>query len=171
MISWKTYHSKPPDSLTREIPSRNSFLKKRKEEKRKKEKMAFLSMSRNINTPWCMRNLLRQNQRFASSKTREYIERETKYGAHNYAPLPVVLTRGEGVFMFDVDDKKYFDFLSGYSALNQVCFFFLVCVFFFSFFFFLFFYFVFVFVLISFFLISFFLLQCRDIVTLESSKF
>jgi len=48
-----------------------------------------------------------------------YIDLEEKYGAHNYHPIPVVLTRGEGVYVWDVDDKKYFDFLSGYSAVNQ----------------------------------------------------
>jgi ornithine--oxo-acid transaminase len=48
-----------------------------------------------------------------------YISLEEKYGAHNYHPLPVVLTRGEGVYAWDVEGKKYFDFLSGYSALNQ----------------------------------------------------
>ena len=48
-----------------------------------------------------------------------YIELEEKYGAHNYHPLPVVLNRGEGVYLWDVADKKYFDFLSGYSAVNQ----------------------------------------------------
>ncbi|TCK82700.1 ornithine--oxo-acid transaminase [Albibacterium bauzanense] len=49
----------------------------------------------------------------------DYIELENKYGAHNYHPLPVVLARGEGVFVWDVEGKKYFDFLSAYSALNQ----------------------------------------------------
>lgn len=49
----------------------------------------------------------------------EYIERELRYGAHNYHPLPVVLERGEGVFVWDVDKKRYFDFLSSYSAVNQ----------------------------------------------------
>ncbi len=44
---------------------------------------------------------------------------EDKYGAHNYHPLPVVLCRGEGVFMWDVEGKRYFDFLSAYSAVNQ----------------------------------------------------
>lgn len=44
---------------------------------------------------------------------------EDKYGAHNYHPLPVVLEKGEGVFVWDVDGKKYFDFLSAYSAVNQ----------------------------------------------------
>jgi ornithine--oxo-acid transaminase len=47
------------------------------------------------------------------------IELEDKYGAHNYHPLPVVLSRGEGVFVWDAEGKKYFDFLSAYSAVNQ----------------------------------------------------
>ncbi len=49
----------------------------------------------------------------------QYIEREDNYGAHNYAPIPVVLERGEGVFLWDVDGKRYYDFLSAYSAVNQ----------------------------------------------------
>ncbi len=49
----------------------------------------------------------------------QFIEREDQYGAHNYAPVPVVLTRGEGVHVWDVDGKQYFDFLSAYSAVNQ----------------------------------------------------
>ncbi len=48
-----------------------------------------------------------------------YIAREEKYGAHNYHPLPVVLERGKGVYVWDVDGKKYYDFLSAYSAVNQ----------------------------------------------------
>jgi ornithine--oxo-acid transaminase len=48
-----------------------------------------------------------------------YIELENKYGAHNYHPLPVVLSKGEGVHVWDINDKKYFDFLSAYSAVNQ----------------------------------------------------
>jgi ornithine--oxo-acid transaminase len=51
--------------------------------------------------------------------SRYYLELEEKYGAHNYHPLPVVLNRGEGVFLYDVEGKRYFDFLSGYSAVNQ----------------------------------------------------
>ncbi len=47
------------------------------------------------------------------------IELEDRYGAHNYHPLPVVLTRGEGVFLWDLEGKQYFDFLSAYSAVNQ----------------------------------------------------
>jgi ornithine--oxo-acid transaminase len=54
-----------------------------------------------------------------SPKTQYYIDLEEKYGAHNYHPLPVVLTRGEGVFVWDVEGRKYFDFLSAYSALNH----------------------------------------------------
>jgi ornithine--oxo-acid transaminase len=53
------------------------------------------------------------------SHTQECIDRDFSYGAKNYAPLPVVLTRGEGVFVWDVEGKKYFDMLSAYSALNQ----------------------------------------------------
>ena len=52
-------------------------------------------------------------------KTEEYIEIEDNYGAHNYHPLPVVLAKGEGVNVWDVDNKHYFDFLSAYSAVNQ----------------------------------------------------
>lgn len=52
-------------------------------------------------------------------KPEDYIAREEKYGAHNYHPLPVVLQRGEGIFVWDVEGKRYFDFLSGYSALSQ----------------------------------------------------
>lgn len=55
----------------------------------------------------------------ADSKTAAFLALEEKYGAHNYHPLPVVLDRGEGVFLWDVNDKRYFDFLSGYSAVNQ----------------------------------------------------
>ena len=52
-------------------------------------------------------------------KTNYYIDLENKYGAHNYHPLPVVLKRGEGIYVWDVNEKKYFDFLSAYSAVNQ----------------------------------------------------
>ena len=51
--------------------------------------------------------------------TQDYITREDKFGAHNYHPLPVVLDKGQGVFVWDVEGKKYFDFLSAYSAVNQ----------------------------------------------------
>ncbi|NNV57554.1 ornithine--oxo-acid transaminase [Limnovirga soli] len=54
-----------------------------------------------------------------SQQAAHYLHLEEKYGAHNYHPLPVVLNRGEGVFLWDVDGKKYYDFLSGYSAVNQ----------------------------------------------------
>ena len=51
--------------------------------------------------------------------TQDYIEKEDKFGAHNYHPLPVVLDKGQGVFVWDVEGRKYFDFLSAYSAVNQ----------------------------------------------------
>ncbi len=54
-----------------------------------------------------------------TANTQHYLDLEEKYGAHNYHPLPVVLNRGEGVFLYDVDGKRYYDFLSGYSAVNQ----------------------------------------------------
>ena len=53
------------------------------------------------------------------SKTQRAIALEDKYGAHNYHPLPVVLDRGQGVFVWDVEGKRYYDFLSAYSAVNQ----------------------------------------------------
>ncbi|MEE2802641.1 MAG: ornithine--oxo-acid transaminase [Bacteroidota bacterium] len=53
------------------------------------------------------------------NKSQQYIDLEDKHGAHNYHPLPVVLERGDGVFVWDVEGKKYYDFLSAYSAVNQ----------------------------------------------------
>ena len=54
------------------------------------------------------------------TKSQEYyINLEDKYGAHNYHPLPVVLEKGEGIYVWDTDGKKYYDFLSAYSAVNQ----------------------------------------------------
>ncbi len=50
---------------------------------------------------------------------KDYMDRESRFGAHNYHPIPVVLERGEGIFVWDVEGKKYFDFLSAYSAVNQ----------------------------------------------------
>jgi len=52
-------------------------------------------------------------------KSQDYMDREEKFGAHNYHPLPVVLERGEGVYVWDVEGKRYYDFLSAYSAVNQ----------------------------------------------------
>jgi ornithine--oxo-acid transaminase len=65
-----------------------------------------------------------QNQKFMSTAetvrdSQYFIELEDKHGAHNYHPLPVVLDKGEGVFVWDVEGKKYYDFLSAYSAVNQ----------------------------------------------------
>src|SRR5665213_210701 len=53
------------------------------------------------------------------SKTDYFIDLENKYGAHNYHPIPVVLNKGKGIFVWDVEEKKYYDFLSAYSAVNQ----------------------------------------------------
>ena len=63
-----------------------------------------------------MTNINMEQEKHTSA---ELIALEDKYGAHNYHPLPVVLERGEGVFVWDVNGKKYFDFLSAYSAVNQ----------------------------------------------------
>ena len=59
--------------------------------------------------------MLSQIQNISSN----YIALEDKYGAHNYHPLPVVLDRAQGVFVWDVEGKQYLDFLSAYSAVNQ----------------------------------------------------
>ena len=59
------------------------------------------------------------NTHTLSEKSNYYLELEDKFGAHNYHPLPVVLSEGKGVYLTDVDGKKYYDFLSGYSAVNQ----------------------------------------------------
>lgn len=56
---------------------------------------------------------------YGKISSREAIELEEKYGAHNYHPLPVVLAKGEGVFLWDPEGKRYYDFLSAYSAVNQ----------------------------------------------------
>jgi ornithine--oxo-acid transaminase len=57
--------------------------------------------------------------KYGKISTRESMELEEKYGAHNYHPLPVVLAKGEGVFMWDPEGNRYYDFLSAYSAVNQ----------------------------------------------------
>ncbi len=62
---------------------------------------------------------MKSAQASLSPSSEEMIAKENKYGAHNYHPLPVVLKRGEGVHVWDLEDKKYFDFLSAYSAVNQ----------------------------------------------------
>lgn len=58
-------------------------------------------------------------RRCTTASAVQYIDREDRYGAHNYAPVPVVLEKGEGVFLWDTDGRRYFDFLSAYSAVNQ----------------------------------------------------
>ena len=52
-------------------------------------------------------------------QTKNFIELESQYGAKNYKPLDVVLTRGKGIWVWDVEDNRYLDFLSAYSAVNQ----------------------------------------------------
>ncbi|XP_008559384.1 ornithine aminotransferase, mitochondrial isoform X2 [Microplitis demolitor] len=75
---------------------------------------AFKSIgSRFINRPFKISQVTR------GITSQEIFTREDKYGAHNYHPLPVALCRGEGVFMWDVEGKRYYDFLSAYSAVNQ----------------------------------------------------
>jgi ornithine--oxo-acid transaminase len=59
------------------------------------------------------------NSHALSERSSYYLHLEEQFGAHNYHPLPVVLDRGEGIFLYDVDGKRYYDFLSGYSAVNQ----------------------------------------------------
>ncbi len=59
------------------------------------------------------------NLKYGTISSKEAMELEEKYGAHNYAPLPVVLAKGEGVFVWDPEGKRYYDFLSAYSAVNQ----------------------------------------------------
>ena len=54
-----------------------------------------------------------------SLKSKLYFDLELNHGAQNYKPLPVVLSKGQGVFLWDIDKKKYYDFLSAYSAVNQ----------------------------------------------------
>jgi len=54
-----------------------------------------------------------------TKRAQQFIDQEAQYGSHNYHPLPVVLSKGKGAFVWDVDGKKYFDFLSAYSAVNQ----------------------------------------------------
>jgi len=54
-----------------------------------------------------------------NADTQFFLDLEEKYGAHNYHPLPVVLSKGQGVYVWDVEGKRYYDFLSGYSAVNQ----------------------------------------------------
>lgn len=54
-----------------------------------------------------------------TDKSKNFMDQEAKYGAHNYHPLDVVLSRGKGAFVWDVDNKRYFDFLFAYSAVNQ----------------------------------------------------
>jgi len=78
------------------------------------------SLAPNLRVEKASDNLNEQRKSFMGPKNSEdFIALEDKFGAHNYHPLPCVLERGEGVFMWDVEGKRYFDFLSAYSAVNQ----------------------------------------------------
>ena len=72
-----------------------------------------------LNSSFIRRQPLRALSGPSSSSTEEVVDRELSYGAHNYKPVPVAITRGEGVHVWDVEGRKYLDFLSAYSALNQ----------------------------------------------------
>jgi ornithine--oxo-acid transaminase len=71
-----------------------------------------------LKSPYNTEDKITKNMQTITS-SKQAIELEDKYGAHNYHPLPVVLSRGEGVFLWDVEGKRYYDFLSAYSAVNQ----------------------------------------------------
>jgi ornithine--oxo-acid transaminase len=77
-----------------------------------KKRGSFVTCNLNIKT-------MTHTESTLSLKSEALIAKEDQYGAHNYHPLPVVLERGEGVHVWDVDGKKYYDFLSAYSAVNQ----------------------------------------------------
>ncbi|MBQ9637165.1 MAG: ornithine--oxo-acid transaminase [Prevotella sp.] len=64
-------------------------------------------------------NLIDTTCRHEASKSKQLMDLEEQFGAHNYHPLPVVLHRGKGIYVWDVEGKRYFDFLSSYSAVNQ----------------------------------------------------
>jgi len=64
-------------------------------------------------------NKMSNNLVYGTISSNEAMELEEKYGAHNYHPLPVVLAKGEGVFVWDPEGNRYYDFLSAYSAVNQ----------------------------------------------------
>lgn len=66
-----------------------------------------------------LKNFVQEGARIVTKGGEKFIEKELKYGAHNYHPLPVVLRRGEGVYVWDVSEKKYIDFLAAYSAVNH----------------------------------------------------
>jgi ornithine--oxo-acid transaminase len=64
------------------------------------------------------RKFLAHNKASPSVRAQSHIDLESKYGCHNYAPLPVVINRGQGPYVWDVDGNKYFDFISGIASLN-----------------------------------------------------
>ncbi|XP_025993451.1 ornithine aminotransferase, mitochondrial [Solenopsis invicta] len=80
-------------------------------------RVIMLNIKKSARTLLPSRSQYIQSQRTLTSQ--QVFDRESKYGAHNYHPIPVALCRAEGVFMWDVEGKRYFDFLSAYSAVNQ----------------------------------------------------
>lgn len=72
-----------------------------------------------LGNPCRFLGLTAAEEKIVSKKAKDYISIEDRFGAHNYHPLPVVLERGEGVYLYDVEGRKYLDFLSAYSAVNQ----------------------------------------------------
>ncbi len=64
-------------------------------------------------------SLTKNTELMSNLSAKDYMNRESRFGAHNYHPIPVVLERGEGIYVWDVEGKRYFDFLSAYSAVNQ----------------------------------------------------
>lgn len=82
--------------------------------KKPNQHLKFMMQSRSISLKKNMKTHFKLTE-----NAKKFITREEKYGAHNYEPVPVVITRGENIFVWDVDGKKYIDCLSSYSALNQ----------------------------------------------------
>lgn len=76
---------------------------------------------RSIATTIANRGVIAENYDHATkpTKSQKVFDRESKFGAHNYHPIPVALCEGKGVFLYDVEGKRYYDFLSAYSAVNQ----------------------------------------------------
>ncbi|XP_039965495.1 ornithine aminotransferase, mitochondrial [Bactrocera tryoni] len=79
----------------------------------------FSKLSMNVAVRYMSAQQQKLQQSAQKVTSQQVFDRENKYGAHNYHPLPVALTRGEGIFVWDVEGKRYFDFLSAYSAVNQ----------------------------------------------------
>ena len=66
-----------------------------------------------------LRKVIRQNKNFMELLEQKLFKIDKKHGAQNYKPLPVILSKGEGEYLYDINDKQYYDFLSSYSSINQ----------------------------------------------------